>query len=135
MKQAFRTALMSLAVLSLGPWLCAQAAGAQSGQSDAASQHWTASPPIQIAATGCLRRGNQGGYFLTDQDGNTWKLSSKTVDLAAQVNHSVTVGGKPGPIEKPLEPNHEQSGVATGGRPAHALEVLTLKTLSPSCTR
>jgi hypothetical protein len=130
LRSAFRAALLALALLSLSPSLCAQAAATQSGQPQTTPHHWTASPPIQIAATGCLRRGNQGGYFLTDQDGNTWKLSSKTVDLGAQVNHAVTIGGKPGPVEKPQE-----SGMATGGRLAHPLEVLTLKTLSPSCTR
>ena len=135
MKWASGTALLALALLSLGSWLSAQAAGAQDSRPQAAPHHWTASPPIQILATGCLRRGNQGGYFLTDQDGNTWKLTSKAVDLATQVNHSVTIGGKPGELENPQQGNHEEKGTATGGRAAHPLEVLTLKVLSPSCTR
>lgn len=135
MKRASATALLTLTLLNLEPGLSAQAAGAQNSQPQTAPHPWTASPPIQILATGCLRRGNQGGYFLTDQNGNTWELTSKSVDLAAQVQHSVTVAGKPGELENPRQANHEEKGAATGGRVAHPLDVLTLKMLSPSCTR
>jgi hypothetical protein len=45
-------------------------------------------------ATGCLERTPSGNiYLLTDEDGKTWDLRSKTVTLGPHVGHTVTVTG------------------------------------------
>jgi hypothetical protein len=88
------------------------------------------SPPIQVAVTGCLKRGNEGGFRIT-QNGTTWRLIAKDVDLAGQLNHVVTVTGKLAPL--PPQPGENSENEA--GNPSHGLRVLTLKMLSNSCTR
>lgn len=125
--------LAALAFLALASLLIAQSASAQSGQSDATAGR-TASPPLQILITGCLKRGNAAGeYSIADQNGTVWKLTSTTVNLAEQVNHSVSVGGKP--VVTPKQPESNTSGGETEGRPQPTLRVLNLKMLSNSCTR
>ena len=45
-------------------------------------------------ATGCLDKTPIGNvYLLTDEDGKTWDLRSKTVPLGQHVGHTVTVTG------------------------------------------
>jgi hypothetical protein len=45
-------------------------------------------------ATGCLRKGAIArNYALTDEDGKTWNLRSKTVPLGRHAGHTVTVTG------------------------------------------
>lgn len=90
----------------------------------------TMSPPIQILLTGCLRRSNSGGYRLTDQNGTTWELTSHNVNLAEHVFHAVSVTGKP---TTPATPQNDKS--ESNSSPSRSLQVLTLKVLSPSCTR
>ena len=87
-----------------------------------------AAPSEQVQASGCLRRGNDGGYYLKDRNGLTWVLSSSTVDLSQHIMHSVSITGK---ITKPQTGDTDSSG----GKPSPSLEVLTLTVLSPSCTR
>jgi len=95
-----------------------------------------ATPPIQIRIMGCLKRAENGGYYLKDQNGHIWELVANKVDLAGQVEHSVAIDGKPAalshsaPAERESEP---QSG--SGGNHSTELHVLSLKMLSPSCTR
>ena len=125
--------LAALAFLALASLLIAQSASAQNGQSDATAGR-TASPPLQILITGCLKRGNAAGeYSIADQNGTVWKLTSTTVNLAEQVNHSVSVGGKP--VVTPRQAENNASGGQTEGRPQPTLRVLNLKMLSNSCTR
>src|SRR5271170_5912319 len=59
-----------------------------------------ATPPIQIAVSGCLKRGPDGGYYVSDKSGITWQLSSTMVNLSEHVMHAVIVTGKPaGPTQ------------------------------------
>jgi hypothetical protein len=125
--------LAALAFLALASLLTAQSSSAQNDQSNATAGR-TASPPLQILVTGCLKRGNEAGeYSLADQNGTIWKLTSTTVNLAEHVNHSVSVGGKP--VVPPKQPENNASGGQTESKPQPTLRVLTLKMLSNSCTR
>jgi hypothetical protein len=134
-RPAFISVLLTLAVLGLGLSLHAQSTATPGGQSDTNPPR-TASPPIQIAVTGCLKRGNEGGYRLTDRNGTTWQLTSDTVNLAEHLNHSVTVTGKPATTAKQQEASGQQGGTAEpGSKPSPGLRVLTLSMLSNSCTR
>lgn len=95
-----------------------------------------ATPPIQILVSGCLKRGHDGGYYISDRSGITWTLSSAKVDLAAHVMHAVTVTGKPaGLTQPPPQSNQTGSTAENGSSSQHELQVLTLKELSNSCTR
>ena len=94
------------------------------------------SPPLQMAVTGCLKRSNDGGYRITDQNSTTWLLTSNTLDLAEHLNHVVTVTGKPAPTPQQPEANSSQVGTTDAAtKPSPGLRVLTLKMLSNSCTR
>ena len=123
---------VGVGMLPLG--LSAQSSETQSGQSRGAPQAnppRMATPPIQILVSGCLRRGHDGGYYISDRNGITWALSSTTVDLSAQVMHAVTVTGKPAGLAQPPPQSSQPSGNAgSGGSSQHALQVLTLKMLS-----
>ncbi|MGE5109517.1 MAG: hypothetical protein ACM3JB_01585 [Acidobacteriaceae bacterium] len=44
--------------------------------------------------TGCLQKGDEAGeYMITAEDGKTYGLRSKAVDLSKHVGHKVTVTG------------------------------------------
>jgi hypothetical protein len=123
----FISSVLSLAIMTAAAPLQAQSAaphGAQSSGEDAGR----ANPSNQVQATGCLRRGNDGGYYLTDHSGQTWALSSTTVDLSQHVMHSVSITGRP---TKP-QPGETQS---SNGNPSLPMEVVSLTVLSRSCTR
>jgi hypothetical protein len=122
-------------VLSLCPRLAAQSSAAPNPQGQA-SPGGAVTTPLQVAVTGCLKRGGEsGGYYISDRNGTTWKLTSSSVNLAEHVYHSVIVTGKP--IANPQQQGNNQAGGETeeGSKPQPSLRVLTLKMLSPSCTR
>jgi hypothetical protein len=133
-RSGFLALLLSLAVLTSAIPLVAQTAEPGGAQSSA-DQRRTVTTPLQVLVRGCLKRGNDGGYYLTDNNGNSWKLSSKTVDLAAHVNHAVELTGKPGAIAKQGTPDQPANQTDANGNPLHPLQVLTLNMLSNSCTR
>ena len=128
---------ISFVFLTLCPRLSAQSSSTQDPQSGAVPGG-VVTNPLQIAVTGCLQRGGEsGGYYISDQNGTTWKLTSSTVNLAEHLSHSVMVTGKP--IATPQQQGNNgdgQGGKTEGGsKPQPSLRVLTLKMLSPSCTR
>jgi hypothetical protein len=126
---------MVLACLVTQPAAYAQSEGAQPGQSSP-NPPGMVSPPIQILVSGCLKRGSDGGYYLSDRNGTTWQLTSDKVNLAEHVMHAVTVTGKPGGIPKQPETGNQPGQPAqSSGSPSPGLRVLTLKMLSNSCTR
>jgi hypothetical protein len=87
--------------------------------------------PHQIAVTGCLHRATlPNTYTITDETGTTWLLTSARpeIDLSTQVMRVVNVTGK----ELPADPEAKKSEPGSAPR---TLRVLTLTTLSPSCTR
>jgi hypothetical protein len=122
-------------VVVCGYEMSAQSSETQSEQAQPGPPR-VATPPIQIAVSGCLKRGPEGGYYISDKNGITWQLSSTVVDLSEHVMHAVTVTGKPAGLTQPPLPPSNQSGRAeSGGSSKHVLQVRTLKMLSNSCTR
>ena len=97
----------------------------------------TASTHHMINVTGCLKKGSEaGGYYITDQNGTTWELSSKIVDLSEHVNHVVSVAGHEMPRSKTDEAKTEPSEKSeSGGNKYFDLKVAQLTMVSPSCTR
>ncbi len=97
----------------------------------------TASTHHMVNVTGCLKKGSEeGGYYITDKDGTTWELSSKTVDLSEHVNHTVSVAGHEMARSKAEEAKTEQSEKSeSNGNKYFDLKVAQLKMVSPSCTQ
>jgi hypothetical protein len=133
LKHLFRLLFPVLVLISSS---MAQTASQPDGQA-ATNPPRMATPPLQISVTGCLKRGSEArGYYITDQGGTTWELISDTVNLAAHVNHSVQIAGKPvsaSPTQEAKSAQNEKR--ETGGHAPHDLRVITLQMLSPSCTR
>lgn len=60
--------------------------------------------------TGCLRQGAAANiYTLTDEDGKTWDLRSRTVALDPHVGHTVTATGTIPKSDKPSDDNTPQN--------------------------
>jgi hypothetical protein len=96
----------------------------------------TARTPLQINITGCLKKNAEtGGYYVSDENGRTWELTSKKVDLAAQVFHTVIVSGHPLSASNITEGKSEQDQKAKGGSQPLSLDVVELTMISNSCTR
>ena len=128
--------LLLLMGFPLATFLWGQYGAAQNDQA-AGNPPTTMSTHHQLLVTGCLKKG--GGprdFYITDQNGKTWKLTSDSVNLAEHVNHSVTITGKEAAMPKQQEGKEQESEKnESGGKSSAGLRVLTLKMLSPSCTR
>jgi hypothetical protein len=116
--------------------LCAVLLFAQdNAQPSQSNQQRTVTTPLLVNVTGCLKKsGPSGGYYIADQNGRTWELTSKKVDLARHVFHTVSVSGHPSPGSKMREGTSEQSQKPEGSQ-TFLLDVTELEMLSPSCTR
>jgi hypothetical protein len=129
------TWLAAVALLCLCPLALYGQDAMQNNQSGMGQQ--TASTHHMINVTGCLKKGSEvGGYYITDQNGTTWELSSKTVDLSQHVNHVVSVAGHEMPRSKADEAKTEQSEKAEpAGNKYFDVTVAQLNMVSPSCTK
>jgi len=141
--QKFCTLLALLAAVTFLPSrLQAQAAG-NSGQDNTPSANTT-------TVTGCLEAGKKPGhYVLAADDGTTYHLRSKDVNLGEHVGHTVTVTGKvpQGKAAGEKSPSSSssndpygsaQSGEAQAGGHAgggNMLLVTDLKMVSDSCKK
>lgn len=124
-------ALVGIVLLLLPP------AGAIQNEPSNGTLPLTVTPPVQVRVVGCVKRGNETGrYYLSDQNGIKWELiPSGQLNLAEYVNHSVAITGKPTALSQPEGVNEATRNPDTNTRSRHELRILTLKTLSPSCTR
>jgi hypothetical protein len=129
-------ALMLVALFVITPSSMAQTNGMQDNQASGMPPGAT-NPNMQVQVMGCLKKGSEsGGYYLTDQSGHTWELVSSKVDLGEHVNHSVTITGKPAELSSQQEMAHESGEKSEAAGNQHSdLRVLSLKMMSPSCTR
>lgn len=114
--------------------------------------------------TGCLSKGaGEGSYTLKAEDGKTHELTSTTVALEGHVGHKVTVAGSPAGTETGAladtgmardtamagdtgmthQPGmehdsamgrHEHMDKETGGTAGAAVNVTSLKHISPECS-
>jgi hypothetical protein len=109
----------------------------QDNQRSQTGKNRTATTPLQINVTGCLKTSASGGFSVTDQNGRTWRLTSKKVDLAEHVFHTVSVSGHPSTgSSKTQEGKSEQNqNTEAGGSQYFGLAVTELTMVSPSCTR
>ena len=63
--------------------LSTQSGGGQNSQSGSNLDR-TMTPPLQIAVSGCLKREADGGYYIADKNGTTWKLTPNGVNPAGK---------------------------------------------------
>lgn len=117
MKIKFTTGLLALA-FALG-----STALAATGTSHQAKERSSAT----VTVAGCLHNGTTTDVFLlTAKDGKGWDVSSKTVDIAKHVGHTVSLTGT------------AVTTATTDGSAASAttrLDVSDLKMVSESCSQ
>lgn len=91
----------------------------------------------KTTVTGCLQKGDEAGeYSITGQDGKTYGLRSKSVNLSKHLGHKVTVTGtlKPESEEKEKgEAEEHQSDENMEGTEVGDIRVTSLKMVSDSC--
>lgn len=122
----------ALMFLSLCPLLLRAQDNAQHSQM---SQQRTVTTPLQVNITGCLKKSaTSEGYYIADQNGRTWELTSKKVDLAKHVFHVVSVSGHPSTGSKAPEGKSEP-GQKPESSQYFGLDVTELEMVSNSCTR
>lgn len=109
--------------------------GQENSQNSQPNPNRTAKSGVLVNVTGCLKKTASGGYYVSDQQGRTWELSSKKVDLAKQLFHTVSVSGHPSSAVQPQEGKSEQGETPQGENRRLALDVTELEMVSNSCTR
>src|SRR5438477_8846881 len=91
----------------------------------------------KTSVTGCLQKGDEAGeYSITGQDGKTYGLRSKSVNLSKHLGHKVTVTGtlKPESEENEKgEAKEHQSKEKKEAAEAGDVRVTSLKMISDSC--
>jgi len=122
------------ALLGLCPLLPAQFITGQDMQSGVNPGGTTVTTPLQIAVSGCLKRGaERNGYYIADKNGTTWQLVPNGVNLAEHLNHNVMITGKPDTNANQQSHNDQNRKTGQDGKPQVSVRVLTVKTLGVSC--
>ena len=88
----------------------------------------------KTTVTGCLQKGDESGeYSITGEDGKTYGLRSKAVNLSEHLGHKVTVTGtlmaESAEKEKGEAEEHEKKEAAEAGD----IRVTNLKMVSDKC--
>ena len=88
----------------------------------------------KTSVTGCLQKGDEPGeYSITGEDGKTYGLRSKAVNLSQHLGHKVTITGtlRPESAEKEKDEaaEHEKKEAAEAGD----IRVTSLKMVSEQC--
>ncbi len=110
--------------------------GQENPQTSPPNQRPMAKSNVLVNVTGCLKKdAESGGYYVSDQQGRTWELTSKKVDLAKQLFHTISVSGHPSSAVQPQEGKNEQGEMPQGQTRKLALDVTELEMVSNSCTR
>lgn len=88
----------------------------------------------KTTVTGCLQKGDEAGeYSITGQDGKTYGLRSKSVNLSKHLGHKVTVMGTLKPESEEHEENEAKENSQKEGAEAGDIRVSSLKMVSETC--
>lgn len=88
----------------------------------------------KTTVTGCLQKGDEAGeYSVTGQDGKTYGLRSKSVNLSKHLGHRVTVTGTLKPESEEHEENEAKENNQKEGTEAGDIRVSSLKMVSETC--
>lgn len=94
----------------------------------------------KVTVTGCLQKGESPDEFvIAGENGKTWELRSKTVNLGEHVGHTVTVTGVRHHESKAEEAKEEKTegkeSKEAEAKEAGDLRVTGLKMVSESCKK
>ena len=99
---------------------------------NAGTQETSASGKTTV--TGCLQKGDEAGeYSITGQDGKTYGLRSKSVNLSKHLGHKVTVTGTLKPESEEHEKNEAKENSQKESAEAGDIRVSSLKMVSETC--
>jgi hypothetical protein len=88
----------------------------------------------KTTVTGCLQKGDEAGeYSITGQDGKTYGLRSKSVNLSKHLGHKVTVTGTLKPESEEKEKGEAKENSQKEGAEAGDISVRSLKMVSETC--
>jgi len=88
----------------------------------------------KTSVTGCLQKGDEAGeYSITGQDGKTYGLRSKSVNLSKHLGHKVTVTGTLKPESEEHEKNEAKENEKKESSEAGDIRVTNLKMISDTC--
>jgi hypothetical protein len=91
----------------------------------------------KTTVTGCLQKGDEAGeYSITGQDGKTYGLRSKSVNLSKHLGHKVTVMGSLKPESEEHEKAEAKEHASSGNKEAAEagdIRVTSLKMISETC--
>jgi len=88
----------------------------------------------KATVTGCLQKGDEPGeYSIKSEDGKTYGLRSKTVNLAKHLSHKVTVTGTLKPESGENEKAEAQETKSNEMMEAGDISVTALKMVSEKC--
>lgn len=88
----------------------------------------------KTTVTGCLQKGDEAGeYSITGQDGKTYGLRSKAVNLSKHLGHKVTVTGTLKPESEEHEKSEAKENTHKEGAEAGDIRVSSLKMVSETC--
>ena len=86
------------------------------------------------SVTGCLQKEGDS-YTLTADDGTVWHVHSKSVDLGAHVNHTVTVTGMGREKSESKTTANDEGETKSKSKEMHRLHVSKLEMVSESCQK
>lgn len=122
MNKGIRCLIVFALALALGTYLT-PATGAQEKSSTA-----------KTSVTGCLQKGDEPGeYSIKAEDGKTFGLRSKTVNLSKHLGHKVTVTGTLRPESAEKEKGEAQETKSNEMTEAGDIRVSSLKMVSEQC--
>ena len=102
------------------------------GVRTASSQEHSASGKKSV--TGCLQKGDEPGeYSITGEDGKTYGLRSKSVNLSEHLGHKVTVTGTLRPESAEKENTEAKESEKKEVPEAGDIRVTNLKMVSDKC--
>ncbi len=88
----------------------------------------------KTTVTGCLQKGDEPGeYSITGEDGKTYGLRSKAVNLSQHLGHKVTVTGTLKPESAEKEKGEAEEHEKKQAMEAGDIRVTDLKMVSDSC--
>lgn len=88
----------------------------------------------KTTVTGCLQKGDEAGeYSITGQDGKTYGLRSKAVNLSKHLGHKVTVSGPLKPESEEYRKNEAKENAQKEGAETGNIRVSSLKMVSETC--
>jgi hypothetical protein len=116
--------------------LCPLALHAQESAAQGKAEHKPAHHQ-NVNVTGCLQKGDEPKEFsIVGEDGKTWDLRSRSVNLAEHLGHTVTVTGvrhHESKAEEAKEAKMEKG--AAGAKENSELHVTGLKMIKDSCSK